>query len=150
MLALSVRVTFAQVPIVNANPDLLSGVSNATVLVVEDDPALRALYWSALTAAGYAVAAFEDGFDALRHVELSGVPDAVVLDLDLPRVSGRDVHHELAAQYPTTKSRVVVVTGSEDIADLDPKHFACILRKPILVEALVHAIENCLKATDVR
>ena len=122
--------------------------SKTTVLVVEDDPALRALYWTTLTAEGYAVAAYEDGLDALRHVDGSGVPDVVVLDLDLPRVSGRDVYQELAAHYETSKIPVVVVTGSENTADLDPKSFACILRKPISVDALLRAIKDCLKASE--
>ena len=57
-----------------------------TVLVVEDDSALRVLHWTSLTAAGYRVAAFEDGLDALHDMEGSGAADVVVLDLDLPRV----------------------------------------------------------------
>ena len=40
-----------------------------TVLVVEDDAALRELYRTALVSAGYSVIAVEDGIDALRRVE---------------------------------------------------------------------------------
>ena len=49
-----------------SNFGVLSSVPKTTVLVVEDDSALRALYWTSLTAAGYRVAAFEDGLDALH------------------------------------------------------------------------------------
>lgn len=66
------------------------------VLVGENDASLRELYRSALRAAGYAVVAVEDGIDALRRVERAR-PEAVVLDLDLPRLSGRDVQKELKA-----------------------------------------------------
>jgi DNA-binding NtrC family response regulator len=42
------------------------GVRGWSVLIVENDAALRALYRSALVAAGYTVVAVEDGMDALR------------------------------------------------------------------------------------
>ena len=113
------------------------------VLIVEDDSALRALYRTALKAAGYEVVAVEDGIDALRQVELS-IPNAVVLDLELPRLSGRDVQKELASREDTARVPVVVVTGTE-ARDLREADFACILRKPIHPELLVYAIENCLR-----
>jgi len=87
----------------------------------------------------------EDGLDALRHIDASGAPHAVVLDLDLPRVSGRrDVHRELRAHSDTARIPIIVVTGT-DTRDLNVKDFACILRKPIQIDALVHATDNCLK-----
>ena len=51
-----------------------------TVLVVEDDPALRALYRSALTIAGYGVVTVGDGLDALQYLE-SHDASVVVLDI---------------------------------------------------------------------
>jgi DNA-binding response OmpR family regulator len=118
-------------------------VRRTSVLIVEDDAALRALYRVSLKAAGYEVIAVEDGVDALRQVELM-VPSAVVLDLELPRLSGRDVQRELASRADTAAVPVVVVTGT-DTRDLDEADFACILRKPIHPEVLVYAIENCLR-----
>jgi CheY-like chemotaxis protein len=114
-----------------------------TILVVEDDPHLRALYRTSLGAAAYVVVTVEDGFDALRHIEASGPPHAVILDLGLPRVSGLDVHRELAAHPETSKIPIVLVTGS-DISGLDKDAFACVLQKPVNVEALIYAIEKCV------
>ena len=62
-----------------------------TILVVEDDPALRTFYRSALMIAGYTVVSAEDGIDALRRLDEGLTPDLVVLDVALPRLSGRDV-----------------------------------------------------------
>src|SRR6185436_1797482 len=92
------------------------------VLVVEDDATLRELYRSTLRSAGYAVVAVEDGIDALRRVE-RGRPDAVVLDLGLPRLNGRDVKRELKSRPDTEHIPVVVVSGN-DTSDLDPQDFA--------------------------
>jgi DNA-binding response OmpR family regulator len=113
------------------------------VLVVEDDASLRRLYRTALLAAGYDVTSVEDGLDALRQIELE-VPGGVVLDLELPRLSGRDVRRELAARQETAGVPVVVVTGGET-RDLEGDGVACILHKPIHPEVLVCAIENCLR-----
>jgi CheY-like chemotaxis protein len=118
----------------------------SSVLIVEDDPALRALYRVALTGAGYAVVTVEDGIDALRHLEMGHVPDLVLLDLELPRLGGHDLHRELQAHSFTQDIPVVVVSGT-DTADLDPAAFACVLRKPVDVEQIVAAVENCLRTS---
>lgn len=113
--------------------------ARSTILVVEDDPALRNLFRAALNAAGYVVLAVEDGMDALRRIDVL-TPDAVVLDLALPRLGGRDVHRELKARAETRDVPVVVVTGG-DVGDLDLREFAGVLRKPISVDALVTAVD---------
>src|SRR5690349_7457440 len=64
---------------------MMLALSKTTILVVEDDEGLRRLYRATLSAAGYAVVAVADGIDALRYVDLVRAPDAVVLDLQLPR-----------------------------------------------------------------
>ena len=111
------------------------------VLVVEDDAALRELYRSALRAAGYAVVGVEDGVDALRLID-SGKPRAVVLDLALPRLSGRAVSRELQAHERTQDIPVIVVSGT-DTSDLDPTRFACVMKKPIDPDDLVDAVQKC-------
>jgi two-component system, cell cycle sensor histidine kinase and response regulator CckA len=117
---------------------------NSTVLVVEDDPRLREFYRTALTAAGYTVVAVGDGLDALRRID-HRAPQAVVLDLSLPRVNGRDVSRELKARPDTREIPIIVVTGTA-MGDLDHQEFACVLRKPVGAEALIDAIERCLRA----
>ena len=112
------------------------------ILVVEDDHSLRDLYRSALRAAGYAVVGVEDGQDALRMVE-TGIPRAVVLDLALPRLGGREVSKELRAN-PTTQHIPVVIVSGTDTSDLDPGQFACVLKKPIDPDALVDAVQSCI------
>lgn len=112
------------------------------VLVVEDDPALRELYRSTLRSDGYPVVAVGDGVDALRRVELDR-PAAVVLDLGLPRLNGRDVHRELRTLPHTHDVPIIVISGS-DTSDLDPSDFVCILRKPVTPSALLDAVRDCL------
>ena len=115
-----------------------------TVLIVEDDPQLRELYKTALTMAGFVVVAVADGLDALRRIDAADpLPSAVVLDMELPRLHGRDVQRELAAHANTRQIPIVVVSGT-DTRGLNPSDFACVLRKPIQPEQLVKAIDDCL------
>ena len=100
------------------------------------------MFRSALRAAGYAVFAVEDGIDALHYVEQT-LPAAVVLDLGLPRLDGRDVHREIASKRYNPRIPVIVVTGQTE--DIDEREYACVLRKPIDPEDLVDAVERCLR-----
>lgn len=118
-------------------------VAPKKVLVVEDDSSLRELYRLALVSAGYSVVAVEDGMDALRRVERDA-PQAVVLDMALPRMNGRDVQRELSSRPETSTIPIVVVSGS-DISDLNEGDFASVLRKPIHAEAVVYAVDKCFR-----
>lgn len=115
------------------------------VLVVEDDPPLREFYRSALRQAGYTVLTAEDGLAALRCIE-NRPPAAVVLDLVLPRLSGRDVYRELQAQ-PSTRDIPIVVVSGHDTSDLNEADFACVLRKPLDPDTLVGAVQQCVTRT---
>lgn len=113
-----------------------------TVLVVEDDSQLREFYRSSLTAAGFAAVGVEDGIDALRVIERH-VPAALVLDIGLPRLNGLDLHRELLAHRQTRDLPIVVVTGTETA--VNEQDFGCVLRKPVGREALIFAVEQCLR-----
>jgi DNA-binding response OmpR family regulator len=108
-----------------------------TILVVEDDAALRHLYWQALTFEGFHVITAEDGLtalDCLRHQ----TPALVVLDLNVPRVSGWDIHREMMANPETRNVPIIVVTGT-DPADVAAQASG-LLMKPVPVHQLVQEI----------
>jgi len=114
-----------------------------TVLIVEDDAALREMYRAAFKIGGYDVGAVGDGLDALRWID-AHPPDAIVLDLTLPRVGGRDVQRELCAGAETRDIPIVIVTGGN--ADgLDPSVPCVILRKPVEPDALVATVDKCIR-----
>ena len=115
------------------------------VLIVEDDAQTRELYRSTLKAHGYQVMAVEDGFSALQVVE-ADPPDVIVLDMALPRLSGRDVLRELRGSPMTRNIPVVIATGT-DVADLDERAGSQVLRKPIDADTLVDAVENAFRRT---
>ena len=114
-----------------------------TVLIVEDDVPLRDMYRSALKVAGYEVGGVDDGLDALRWIE-EHTPDAIVLDLILPRLGGRDVHSELQTRAETRSIPIVIVTG-DDAADIPASELCVVLQKPVEPHTLVDTVSRCIR-----
>jgi CheY-like chemotaxis protein len=73
--------------------------SKRQVLVVDDDPSVRDSVARLLTSAGYDVAAAEDGLEALLQLN-KVVPDVVVSDLNMPRMSGFDLLSVVRRCFP--------------------------------------------------
>jgi DNA-binding response OmpR family regulator len=115
--------------------------SPATVLIVEDDLALRRMYRAALALSGFNILEADDGLTALHLLDLRSI-DIVVLDLMLPTMSGLVVQQEIAAHAHTRNIPIVVVTGSD--LSLDHLDIPCVLRKPVSPDALVDAVRSCL------
>ena len=88
------------------------------VLVVDDEPVIRALVVASL-AAECKVSAAADGRDALasRHNER---PDVVLLDVSLPGMSGAEVLREIRADAGLQDVPVLLLTGLEPPAELEP------------------------------
>jgi DNA-binding response OmpR family regulator len=114
------------------------------LLIVEDDPVLRDLFRVALSIANFAVHACGDGLDALHFLDQSR-PDVIVLDLDLPRVSGMVLYDDMRARKRADRVPILVVTGMPNVPPLTD---ATLLRKPVTPEQLIKAIESVLKLRD--
>ena len=84
------------------------------ILVVEDDPAVQKALKRLFETEGFTVEAQSDGRSALDSF-LSSPPAAIVLDLRLPKISGRDLCKEIKAQSPTVP--IVVLSAASDVSD---------------------------------
>jgi DNA-binding response OmpR family regulator len=114
------------------------------LLVVEDDKVLRDLYRVTLSLSNFAVHACEDGLDALHYLDQSR-PDVIVLDLDLPRISGIVLYDEIRARRRADRVPIIVVTGVQDVPALPE---AVVLRKPVTPEELIRVIDSTLVRRD--
>ena len=114
-----------------------------TVLVVEDDAAIRQMMCRRLFLRGFQVVEAENGHDALRLVRAS-LPDAVLLDIGLPGgLSGWDVARALRADPVTAGLRILAVTAHATPADAErARTSGCdgFFTKPVNFEALVEAL----------
>jgi CheY-like chemotaxis protein len=95
---------------VEASPPAPARGGKETILVVDDDPLLRNLAQSILEAYGYRVLLAGDGVEALEVYERQPERiDLVVLDLTMPRLSGRDALERLRRINP--RVRVLLASG---------------------------------------
>ena len=89
------------------------------ILLVDDEPALLAVLEPVLQAAGYLVTVASDGNSAVRLCDTE-TPDAVLLDLGLPDIDGKDVIAGIRARSTVP---IIVISArhqeSEKIAALD-------------------------------
>jgi two-component system, OmpR family, response regulator MprA len=87
---------------------------NARVLVVDDDPELRAALTRALTIDGYTVSSVSNGAKALDAIpELT--PDVLVLDVMMPVLGGLEVCRRLRARGDRTP--ILVLTARDQVGD---------------------------------
>jgi CheY-like chemotaxis protein len=114
-----------------------------TILIVEDDPALRQFYRVAMELRGFTVEAAADGIAALKLLEAGSRPQLIVLDLGLPNISGLDFARELASNVTTGHIPIVVVTGLTDPFDEQP--FAAVLHKPVSPDHIAFVVERTLR-----
>ena len=90
-------------------------VGAARVLVVDDDPDLRALLCGILTDDGHNVAAATDGRRAIEAI-LEAPPDLVILDVMMPHMDGFSVLREMA-EAGVHRVKVLLLTARSSEVD---------------------------------
>jgi chemosensory pili system protein ChpA (sensor histidine kinase/response regulator) len=80
-----------------------------TVVIADDSPTLRRILTSVLTKEGFEVVVAEDGVSAVQQV-FATMPDAVVLDVQMPRVSGYVAARLLKDDWQTADIPVILLT----------------------------------------
>ena len=123
---------------------------NKTVLVVDDEPDVRAFLSAALIEAGFTVMTAEDGFEAMDKVKKSP-PDLISLDLVMPKQSGVRFHRELLKDKRFKDIPVLIVTGhardelgQADLRELTMSGPGIYLEKPVKPENYIAAIKKIL------
>ena len=118
--------------------------SSKTILICDDEPALRELVRASLSD-GYRFAEASDGLVAIklaREVE----PDVVILDLMLPRLGGLEVLAQLQEDEHLRDVPVLVITAwNETREDVLAAGAAEFVSKPFDPEELRTAIEGLLR-----
>ena len=114
------------------------------VLLVEDESSVAEGLRSLLELEKVVARVVEQGHEVVRAIE-EFAPDAVVLDLTLPDINGREVFAQIATRWPDLP--VVFSTGHGGHADLAQelsRDHVGFLQKPYDVAALMDAIEKAL------
>jgi PAS domain S-box-containing protein len=119
---------------------------NETILLVEDEEALRGLLRQVLQSYGYVVLEARDGQDGLWMAgQHSGPIHALVTDLVMPRMGGRELAEHLLRQRPDL--RILFMSGHTEDPDLQRGKFgpgAAFVHKPFSPLALARRVRQLL------
>jgi CheY-like chemotaxis protein len=119
---------------------------SGTVLLVEDEPAIRALVRTTLEQQGYTVLTAQDGAAALTVAEqFIGTIDVLVTDVVMPSMGGRALADQLLSQRPGLK--IIYMSGhTDDIMVLHGvlANNVTFLPKPCPLDRLLRSVQEVL------
>jgi len=131
---------------IDTQPTMASN-STATVLIVEDEKMMLHALGKILVKQGYKVLKASDGEMAVetyqRHQDTI---DVVLLDMGLPKMSGRDVLFRMKNRNPDVK--VIVASGhfeDELISEIDQAGVKHLLRKPYMPDEVIKILQSLTK-----
>lgn len=121
-----------------------------SILLIEDNPGDVRLTQEALKEGKILnqITVVEDGVEAmgyLRKKDTQNRPDLIMLDLNLPRMNGREVLAAIKADETLRRIPVVVLTTSDseqDILDSYNLHANCYVTKPVDLEQFIHVVRS--------
>ena len=114
----------------------------ATVLVVDDDALTRKLAAERLERRGLRVLRAGDGAEALR-IARAELPDLVLLDIQMPGMSGFDVLHAIRSEPALAALKLVAMTASvmpDDQGRMQREGFDAVLAKPFRRNELLNLV----------
>jgi CheY-like chemotaxis protein len=117
-------------------------MEKTTLLLAEDDPAVRGFMGSVLEQAGYHVLLAENGRKSLEICRnFTGPIHALITDVVMPETNGRELAERARLLRPDLK--ILFVSGYVDraIKDESDGHSCAFLEKPFTAESLLSAVE---------
>jgi DNA-binding response OmpR family regulator len=88
-------------------------VNPKRILVADDEPHLSRVIELFLRREGYVVDVVRDGREAMDYI-LRRPPDALVTDINMPRMTGKDLCLELEKQLPQREFKIIVLSAMTD------------------------------------
>ncbi|HEY4216391.1 MAG TPA: PAS domain S-box protein [Gemmatimonadaceae bacterium] len=112
----------------------------ARVLIIDDEPSIRAALRRFFTRRGWIVSEAEDGADGMSQLLAAKFDFAVVIsDLKMPGCSGVELHDHIAGVAPELLDRIIFSTGdvaSKEAAEFVQRTRCTVLQKPFELRAL--------------
>lgn len=135
---------------VNAVPEAVEKAER-TVMVVDDSLTMRKVLGRLLTREGYRVVTAKDGMEALQLLQ-EALPDAVVLDIEMPRMDGFELARNIRDDQRTATLPLIVVSSrtAEKHRNLAAEiGINVYLGKPVQDDELLHNLSELLDVEEV-
>ena len=128
---------------VRAAPVLTQG-GGESILIVEDEPMVRAIAAEILGRAGYVTSVAENGEEALRLIDEGATFDLLVSDLMMPKLTGLELHERLQERGHVVPT--VFISGYPAGLDLESSGdgLSAFVAKPFTGDALTEAVRRQL------
>lgn len=114
-----------------------------SILLVEDEVSMRELLRRALESAGYLVIDTHDGAQVME-LAVGLVPHLIILDVNLPHMSGWDVIQQLKSEPTTAVIPVIVYTASSDQQRAQSLGVSEFIGKPATPETVIEVVQKVL------
>jgi PAS domain S-box-containing protein len=115
-----------------------------TILVIEDESAALRVLTKVLSSRGYKILTASDGESAVKiFTQSTEFVDIVLLDMGLPKMSGKDVLIRIKAMKPSIK--IVVASGyfeSDLQADIAQDDVAAYIQKPYMIDNVIEVLRR--------
>lgn len=115
------------------------------ILVIEDFELLSKMYCDILNRFDYDVISTNTGTDGLELAQKEK-PDVILMDIDLPYMSGLEILYRLRQNPETKNTRVIIITGNPHIEPIVvAKEADIILHKPVSPTDIVNFVQRLLR-----
>ena len=118
-------------------------MAQTTVLIIDDDPAVRNSLKFALEVEGFAVRAFPAGADLLRESEFPA-DGCLVVDYKLPEMKGLDLLVELRRRKVDLPAILITTHPNAAVRDRAARAGVPLIEKPLLTDMLFQGIRTAL------
>jgi two-component system, OmpR family, response regulator CpxR len=120
-----------------------------TIMIVEDEPAIRGLLSLTLEAEAYQVETASNGLEALEKLR-HRPPDAILLDLVMPVMDGWSLIDTLDADREVGEIPVVAVSAGQRYTKVGEHNVYAFLSKPFDVETLLTVLDDVIAEHETR
>lgn len=105
---------------IETKPDsvILPTTDKANILIVDDEPVNLQVLNNYLALQNYHIVQASSGFEALHIVEKGFKPDAVLLDVMMPRMTGYEVTPKLRDKWQADELPILLLTAKNQVTDL--------------------------------
>ena len=107
-----------------------SPIQTPLAFIIEDTEDLAYAFSIALESAGFETKTFHDGAMA-QHQLKNDAPDVVILDINLPNVTGEELLQQIRSEKHLAKTKVVIVSADPHRAKLLEEDSTLVLIKPV-------------------